>query len=80
MAREVIGGSGLTREELEAVCASLGKTIGEVIPAGTAFAFLLADFGEEGNAAYLSNAKRPDMVKMLREMADRIEGMPHGAH
>lgn len=74
MAREVIGGSGLSRKELEASCASLGKTIGEVIPEGVGFAFILCDFGVEGNMAYVSNGNREDMVKMLREMAMKIEG------
>ncbi len=74
MAKEVIGGSGLSREELEATCSSLGRTIGEVIPDGVGFAFILCDFGNEGNMAYLSNGNREDMIKMLREMATKIEG------
>ncbi len=73
MAKEVIGGSGLSREELEATCSALGRTIGDVLPGGVGFAFILCDLGAEGNMSYLSNAKREDMIKMLREMAMKME-------
>lgn len=37
------------------------------------FAVLTFSPGEDGWASYASNARRPDMVKALREMADVLE-------
>lgn len=37
------------------------------------WALLVFDFHESGIANYISNANRQDMIKLLRETADRIE-------
>lgn len=37
------------------------------------FALLVFDFGENGFLAYASNAERRDMIRSLREQADRME-------
>ena len=37
------------------------------------FALLVFEFHEPGIANYISNAKREDMIKSLRETADRLE-------
>lgn len=69
-----IGQSGLTRAELEAACASLGRTIGKVVPPGAGFAFLLFDFGERGNMSYVSNAQRESMIEALHGLIAHLEG------
>ena len=63
------------RLALEAACSKLANTIAECVPDGVAFVFMLTDFGEKGNAAYCSNAEREDMIALLRETANRIEGV-----
>ena len=63
------------REKLERTCADMAKVIGKCLPDGVAFAFMLADFGDKGNTAYCSNAEREDMIRLLRETANRIEGV-----
>lgn len=63
------------RKELEASCASMAKVIGDCIPKGVGFALIFADFGDVGNAAYCSNTDREDMISLLRETANRIEGV-----
>lgn len=42
-----------------------------VLPPGTLFALLV--FDESCIGQYVSNAKRPEMIRVLRETADRIE-------
>lgn len=37
------------------------------------FAFILFEFNEPGISNYISNADRSDMIKTLRETADRLE-------
>ena len=64
-----------SRKKLESVCSDMAKVIGGCLPDGVAFAFMLADFGENGNTAYCSNADREDMISLLRETANRIEGV-----
>ncbi len=60
----------------ERVCRVLGATIGPVcnaMPEGRwGFMLLLFQFGG-GDASYISNAERPDMIKALREFADVLE-------
>ncbi|MFL5327380.1 MAG: hypothetical protein ACJ8C4_00565 [Gemmataceae bacterium] len=58
--------------DLERRVAPLLDHIKASTPPGTGFAVLLFRFdGDE--ATYGSNAQRPDMIKFLRECADRIE-------
>lgn len=63
------------RRELEDACASMADVIGSALPEGVGFALIFADFGDKGNAAYCSNVQREDMIKLLRETANRIEGV-----
>lgn len=37
------------------------------------FALIVFDFNQPGISNYISNAKRADMIKSLRETADRLE-------
>lgn len=64
----------MTREELEARCSTLGRNLAYSLPSGVGFVLIMADFGIEGSMAYLSNAQRQHTIKMLREMADKMEG------
>ncbi|MBT8453907.1 MAG: hypothetical protein KJO40_18240 [Deltaproteobacteria bacterium] len=66
---ETIGRTGMRREELEGVCADLAReVIVPILPAGAGFALLLFDLGERGNMAYMSNAKREDMINALEDL------------
>lgn len=64
----------MNKEKLEAQCRKTGKMIGDVLPEGVGFVFLLFDFGEGGNMAYMSNAVRQDMIATLRELVIALEG------
>lgn len=44
------------------------------VPENLLFTVLLFTAGEGGFAAYSSNARRGDMIRALREMADRLQG------
>lgn len=66
---------------LERLAGRLAKRVGdwlsgrsEVSDLNVMFAVLLFTEGPGGFSAYSSNAQRPDMVKALREMADRLDG------
>lgn len=58
---------------LEKQCRELAVEIRKMLPAGTAFALMIADFGVKGNLAYVSNADRSDMIKMVKEWLERQE-------
>lgn len=65
-------------QELNEITKLLGKSLGEELgdlttgpPLG--FMLMVFDFGEGGFLSYVSNAQRADMVKVLREQADRLE-------
>lgn len=51
----------------------LATFIANQLPKGYGFALLVFKFGKAGTTNYISNAEREDMVKALRECADRIE-------
>ena len=51
----------------------------EEFPAGTGLMLAAFDFTEEGKQSYMSyasNGRRADMIKALRELADRLERDP----
>lgn len=60
------------RLALEAKAIEIGKQIDSALPSGTGFAVVLFDFGDEGNFAYMSNARREDMVRLLMEWAEKL--------
>jgi len=50
----------------------LGKLIGGACePLGLGFNLLLFDFGEKGNLFYISNAKREDIINVMKEFIAR---------
>lgn len=67
-----------TREELELICKMMGKALHDEISnksTGKPFGFLLLmfDFGPDGFCAHVSNARREDMIKLLREHLAKLE-------
>lgn len=64
------------RMVLEAECAEMGRVIASACSAGTGFVLVMFDFCEanKGNMAYLSNGRRPETIKMLKELLEKIEG------
>lgn len=67
----------MTEPELKAYFNGLMKSIENQLPPGPSAAgkmlFTLMVFDQSGIAQYASNANRSDMVKALRQTADRIE-------
>jgi hypothetical protein len=59
-------------EEAEELMRIVARGISEVFP-GMAFTLLLFPLNAPGISNYISNANRDDMVKALRETADRLE-------
>ena len=56
----------------QAIAGQIGAAVDEMnVQVG--FALLVFTFGEEGFSTYVSNANREDMIKALRENADRLE-------
>jgi hypothetical protein len=62
------------RLALEAVCAKIGRKIGDALPPGVGFALILVNFGEQGNMAYVASVARPDMIKLFGETLDKLRG------
>lgn len=69
---------GEERDQLETAevrLARIGRMIGGECPKGCGFAliFFTMNTGTDGYASYVSNGQRPDMIKALRECADKLE-------
>jgi hypothetical protein len=60
-------------KQLETICGDIGKTIHRAVPPGVGYALLVFDMGEAGWMTYASNAERVDMVKAMRELADKMD-------
>lgn len=52
---------------------SIARVVGNMTPKGWGFAVLCFSYGENGFMNWASNAHRADMIKALREMADKLE-------
>lgn len=52
---------------------AMGEALREVLPKGLGFALLVFATDNPGLANYISNCDREDMIKALRETADRLE-------
>lgn len=66
------------RKELEIITRMIGdQIIKEMNDASSGppigFMLMLFDFGPNGFSSYISNARRADVIKLLREQADRME-------
>lgn len=62
------------RHELEQQCREIGEVIAENIPRNCGFMLMVFEYGEGGWMTYMSNAKRADMVRVLQEWIDRVNG------
>lgn len=62
-----------TLEEAETYCRRIGRFLKAYLPNGWGFTVLLTSYGDNGLTTYISSCKRPDMIKALREMADKLE-------
>lgn len=51
----------------------IGKKVQAILPKDLGFAILVFPFENPGIGNYISNAKREDMIKALRESAHRLE-------
>jgi len=57
---------------VEAVTREIGKRIGSALPPGWGFGLTVFQFGTPFST-WVSNCNRTDMIKALRELADRLE-------
>lgn len=66
------------RRKLEDIANDIGKAITIALESWSekplGFALLVFDFGGKGNLAWISNAKREDMLKALQEFMDKQGG------
>lgn len=66
------------QEEGEAIARELGRQLKAELEDTTTgppmgFALWIFDFGDKGFLSYISNARREDMIKLLREHLKRLE-------
>lgn len=69
-------------DQIEAAARDIGRFIGKLIPSGFGYTLAVYRFGAGGEMTYVSNGRREDVVKMLRELAEVLEHKaeaPHGA-
>lgn len=70
-----------TREELETMARAIAISIDRATEPGVGFMLFLYDFGEPGgHLAYISNAKREDMVRAMNEWIARQTDGPSDLH
>lgn len=66
--------------EYEQMMNALAHGINEILngngPKETGFVLMMFNFGDAGRCNYISNARREDIVVLLREQLARFEGMP----
>lgn len=60
-------------ESAENKARDIARTLKAACPPGWGFVLVLASYGEDGFSTYMSSVERQDAVKLMREMADRIE-------
>ena len=65
--------SNMTEPQLAELFNEIARAVDFRLPQRTLFVVLA--FDDPGLAQYVSNANRKDIVKALRESADRLEGM-----
>lgn len=63
----------VTLEEAERKMQGIARAVQAMVPKGWGFTVLCFSWGENGFMNYVSNAERDDMIKALRECADKIE-------
>lgn len=56
----------------------IAESIGSVTPEGFGFALLMFDIGKPGRMNYISNARRADMLRALKEFVASSEA-EHGS-
>lgn len=61
----------MTEPEMKKMMQDAANGVVQAIPTGTLFALIVFDEPRVGQ--YISNANRSDMIKALRETADRLE-------
>ena len=62
------------RIQLETFASKMAcEVIGPRMPGGVGFAFIAFDYGDGGNMAYCSSAKREDVALALRELLKQWE-------
>lgn len=52
---------------------AMAKKVEAMLPKDFGFTILVFKFNKPGESNYISNANREDMIKALRETADRLE-------
>jgi hypothetical protein len=61
-------------EELDILAGAINEVLQKIYGQKMGFALFMFTFGEEGRAGdYVSNGQKPDMIKFMRDVADRLE-------
>lgn len=65
-------------ESAEVVAGDIARVIKGAVPPGWEFFLLLASIGEHGRMTYMSSIERDDAVKLLREIASKLDSKEPG--
>lgn len=58
---------------MEAKAREIGRLLKTKMPEGVGFFLCLYDFGDSGWMTYVGNGRRDDTIKLLRELAEKLE-------
>ena len=74
--------SDAAMQDTEKVLTALAKALSEILGNEVGFVLLTFNFGDSGRANYVSNAKREDVLNVLREYVSKHtfgeQGAGHG--
>lgn len=60
-------------EQAENVCRALARLIKEKMPKHWGFCLIIMSHGGDGFMTYLSDSRREDCIKMLKELVGKLE-------
>lgn len=63
----------ITQADLEEHARDLARSIARNLPPGVVFGLVLANAGEGGFTAFMSNANRRDFIALLRDLIQLLE-------
>ena len=63
----------MTEPELRELMTAAGDAVKAALPPRTGYVVLAYEFGLPGIGQYIANGQRSDVIKLLRETADRLE-------
>jgi hypothetical protein len=60
-------------EQAEVRAQEIGRLLKSIMPLGWGFVLAMFSIGEKGVTTFISDLRREDVIKAIRELADKLE-------